>query len=428
MGGTTSELTGKEFNEQYEGPFVKLTTIDEIHNGQKIVTGENKDVNPWFPYLTCFPGKIYFIPINQIHMWIAYDGKCMAYIRYVTIENDAKIYVERASRGRIKFGADKLMLSEPRDLRKYILENNIVNKQVMCYYQHAYYYLHVQQNASNYISTPGEFVSTIDKSLELCIKCLKFNIINLDCVPEKHREQCVLRILNEEPKLINTRNMINYFEQLSNPTKELYWRFVNVVYSNNIDNTEYSEEIFKTMYGHVINQLWNELDEKQINIINVQTQLIEINESLELDLYSDMSIKFLTLLVNQLVKRSYEVLDFVPKTYDLKYISENLVKSNWKTIKYIAFPSYRECYYAISQSYEAIGLIEEPKLEFCKFAISQDWRAIKLINNPLEELCEMAIKQDWRAIHLINKNNVTASMWTIAILQSDDALDELIGA
>jgi hypothetical protein len=54
----TQELIGEEFNTSYtqnDQIYVKLTTLDEIHNDVPIVTGSNINPNSWFPYLVRFP-------------------------------------------------------------------------------------------------------------------------------------------------------------------------------------------------------------------------------------------------------------------------------------------------------------------------------------------------------------------------------------
>jgi hypothetical protein len=400
------ELTGKQFNDTYKGPFVKLTTFDENHNGQLIVTGENKDSNPWFPYFTCFPGKIYFIHEDDIYLWITYNNKCSTYLRYVTIDDDAQVYVEHID-GYTKFGADRLILSERHDLHKFIMTNVLTMTRIFKYVrEHTTYYLSDQKDSLNSVTYGILYDLTRIKSLELCIKCIKSKMITLDQVPITHRETCVMTLTKEKSNLINLNTILYCFDQIINPTRITYWNLVKLVLQNDKEwiSAVTHTKAYDLSCRPFINRLWDQLEQKTMDLQVVKECIVTGSNYLKDDSYESITKQFWTMIINVLIKKSNEVLDFVPYYYDFARISESVIKNNWRTIKYKDDPTRLECYYAISQSYEAISLIKNPRIEFCEFAIRQDWRAIKLID----------------------RNRITTRMWTLAILQNDDAIDELI--
>lgn len=402
----STELTGKQFNDSFKGPFVKLTTFDEDHNGQLIVTGENKDSNPWFPYFTCFPGKIYFIHENDIYMWISHNSKCVTYLRYVTIENDAQVYVEHID-GYTKFGADKLILSVRHDLNKFIMINILTRTRIFKYLkEYTTYYLSDQKDSLNSVIDEQLYNLTKIKSLELCIKCLKSKIITLDQVPIIHRETCVMTLIKEKSNMINLNTIIYLFDQITDPTRILYWNMVELVLQNDKEwiPSKTETRFFGPIHRLIFNQLWDQLEQKTMDLQAIKEYMIISSDYLENDPYEFITKHFWTMIINVLIKKSNKVLEFIPCNYDFSHISGSVIKNNWKTIQYNKDPTKLECYYAISQSYEAI----------------------KLINNPCIEFCEFAIRQDWRAIKLIDRDRITTRMWTLAILQNDDAINELI--
>jgi len=101
-------LSGKDFNEFYgDITIVKLTKDDEIHNNLKFKTGVNVDVLPFSPFGQCSSGGLYFTDIMKMPMWMSYGDKTMKWIRYVSIPDDAYVYIEKD-----KFKCDKFVLSE----------------------------------------------------------------------------------------------------------------------------------------------------------------------------------------------------------------------------------------------------------------------------------------------------------------------------
>ena len=106
------ELTGRQFNKIYHDKFlVKLTNMEETHNGFKFDDGLNADTISFNTNITCSSGGMYFIEECNMHKWIFYNSVVgfMYYVRKVTIPDDARVYVEID-----KFKADKIMLG-PRE-------------------------------------------------------------------------------------------------------------------------------------------------------------------------------------------------------------------------------------------------------------------------------------------------------------------------
>ena len=124
MESKMSVLSGREFNEKYQGSkFVKLTNESENHNGYHFRTGLNVDTVAFNPRGSCQPGGIYFCEWEKLPMWIDYGAWIMVYARFVSIPEDAQVYEEGN-----KFKANKLMLGE----RQKIAELEIWNDREYC--------------------------------------------------------------------------------------------------------------------------------------------------------------------------------------------------------------------------------------------------------------------------------------------------------
>ena len=101
-------LSGKDFNQRYQtDKFVKLTNELENHNGYQFETGLNIDSIPFNPSGECGTGGIYFCSREKMSMWLNYGYKPMIYVRWVSIPDDAVVYIEED-----KFKADRMILSE----------------------------------------------------------------------------------------------------------------------------------------------------------------------------------------------------------------------------------------------------------------------------------------------------------------------------
>jgi hypothetical protein len=355
--------------------YVKLTFDDE-----KFITGLNIDLNPWFPHFTCFPGKLYFIRIRDVVKWLLYNNKLAVYLRYVTVPDDAKIYIEHNNN--VKFGANKLYLSERIDLRDFISTHKHMVQRIEEVFgiERAQYYFSKPQDIRK-IKDIVYFQLTIWKTLELCLLCLKRRIIYMTDVPEIYQNDCMITFLTKEPTLVllNIYNIIYCFECILKPNKDIYWKYVEYVYDtyNKYLDTYRNDYLiwFKMTYRDTINGLWNLYEEQSYDQFEVKEYFAtidnELNKEPDINDCTFVTIHLISIVVNQLVKCNINVMEYVPKYYDFKYISRDVVKYNWKALKYINDPSNLDCYYAISQSHEAIKLIHKPSDIFIKFAEGQ---------------------------------------------------------
>ena len=109
MGNQSSRLlNGPSFNEKYRGKIlVKLTNELENHHGYQFQTGLNIDSLPFSPEGECRSGGIYFCLLEDLSLWLKYNGQQMCYVRFVTIPPDAQVWIETN-----KFKADRLILSD----------------------------------------------------------------------------------------------------------------------------------------------------------------------------------------------------------------------------------------------------------------------------------------------------------------------------
>ena len=109
-------LSGEDFNSLFpilSRDLVKLTNKEEIHNGFKFKTGENKDTIKFNTYGSCRAGGIYITDIRNLPRWTRYkisqddESKDMEFYRAVKLPEDCKIFILED-----KFKADKIILGE----------------------------------------------------------------------------------------------------------------------------------------------------------------------------------------------------------------------------------------------------------------------------------------------------------------------------
>lgn len=105
------EYTGAEINAANIGPLVKLTSADENHNGFVFHTGRNTDSVPFNPIGECTRGGMYFCKMKNAYNFFNYNSKRMVYFRYVTLPENARVYVERG-----KYKTDCFILSEREEI------------------------------------------------------------------------------------------------------------------------------------------------------------------------------------------------------------------------------------------------------------------------------------------------------------------------
>jgi len=86
-------LSGAEFVKILDGVLlVKFVNNDDVHFGMTYRTGLNTDILEFNPNGECSGGGIYFTTLNDMYNHITSYGD---YMRYVTLPNDAKVYVEK---------------------------------------------------------------------------------------------------------------------------------------------------------------------------------------------------------------------------------------------------------------------------------------------------------------------------------------------
>lgn len=101
-------ISGAEFNKLIgDEPMIKFTTETENHNGFQFKTGLNIDNRPFYNKGSCKQGGIYFTSLYYFHTWVTYGSKKCVHYRYVTVPDDARIYIEQ-----YKIKADKIVLSD----------------------------------------------------------------------------------------------------------------------------------------------------------------------------------------------------------------------------------------------------------------------------------------------------------------------------
>ncbi len=146
-------LSGKEFNEKFTGrQMVKLTNESEIHNNYKFKTGLNVDTIPFRPLGSCRAGGIYFCLFDHLNYFLNYNGEFMFYVRFVTIPDNAQVWVEFS-----KFKADQLILSD----RQKIIDLDIWSNSYYCEKS-----WHLNRNNFRYIR---------EQTPEICLKAVKYD-------------------------------------------------------------------------------------------------------------------------------------------------------------------------------------------------------------------------------------------------------------
>ena len=174
---TGKTMTGREFNDLIGSePMIKFTTESENHNGFQLRTGLNVDTQPFYNKHSCHCGGIYFTSLYYFHTWVVYSNKRCVQFRYVTVPDDARVYIESH-----KFKADKIIMSEARPLNsistlweesKYAL-NGINSQNIVYMMQEKFnmpelYYMNTMKNRPGYVRyVPNKFLSKKDFRMKL---------------------------------------------------------------------------------------------------------------------------------------------------------------------------------------------------------------------------------------------------------------------
>lgn len=96
-------ISGAAFNKIYRDTMVRLTREGEKHHEHQYITGLNVDRLTFNPSGECSPGGLYFCTLAAVQNWR--DNH--VYLRWVTIPDDAQVYVMDD-----QFKCDKFILSE----------------------------------------------------------------------------------------------------------------------------------------------------------------------------------------------------------------------------------------------------------------------------------------------------------------------------
>lgn len=174
------EVSGAVFNSMFPNiNFVKLTNETENHNDHQFVDGLNIDCNSFNPNGICQSGGIYFIKEKYIHIWIAYNGKLMIYVRKVSIPDDARVYIEAK-----KFKADKIILGSKELISKDIYLKGVQkNGRLLCFLPIPFRSKELCKAAVNQYSCMIQFVPKDILDDEICMEAVKKDGLTLKYVP-----------------------------------------------------------------------------------------------------------------------------------------------------------------------------------------------------------------------------------------------------
>ena len=162
--------SGKDFNELTKGKvFVRFNNKTEIHNKMTYKDGLNVDILPFSPSGTCSKGGMYFCE------GIYFASYCdeHVFLRFVTIPDDAQVYVESE-----KFKTDKFILSE----RVEYTHKNICS----LIYKEDQVYSFIKENNYYRILKSSNF------KRKFYLKCMKFGYSNVvKFAPSEKTKKCL---------------------------------------------------------------------------------------------------------------------------------------------------------------------------------------------------------------------------------------------
>jgi hypothetical protein len=216
-------LTGKEFNEKYKNDrfakFVKLTNESENHNGFQFKTGLNIDKNVFNPTKECKAGGLYFCNFINIPSWIIYDGYLRPYLRYVTIPDDAQVYikiiefkVEGVSYFESFFKADKFILSDRISVSKFNIQGDenyclgIIkrNSHMLNYIKNKTEKICIEAIRRN--PTTLRYVDDCDQTERMCLEAVNLYGGALEYVRNQTDEMCLASVKQSWVPLMYVKN------------------------------------------------------------------------------------------------------------------------------------------------------------------------------------------------------------------------------
>jgi hypothetical protein len=184
---------GSEFNKLTENKlFVRLTVMNENHNGYQYETGLNIDPENFNPCGQCNKGGFYFCEMNNFHEFIEYNTcdtcKLSVNIRQVSIPDDACVYVEDN-----KYKTNKFILGDAK---------RIFNDYELCLKAVSHYGKLLQhiENQTNELCLAAISQNSLalryvkKQTPEICLKAVTQNGIVLQYVKEQTSEICLAAV------------------------------------------------------------------------------------------------------------------------------------------------------------------------------------------------------------------------------------------
>jgi len=163
-------LSGEELVKLLDGMLlVKFMNNDDVHHGMTYQTGLNTDILEFNPNGKCSEGGLYFTTLSDMYNHITSYGD---YMRYVTLPDDAEIYVEKN-----KMKSKQIILSE-----KVLIKDFISNMIRQHHVTKDDFLERVKQN--------GHFLKYIDQQLrtnEIMLEAIKKNGYALQYIDQQFR-------------------------------------------------------------------------------------------------------------------------------------------------------------------------------------------------------------------------------------------------
>lgn len=188
-------VSGIKFNSMIgDEPMIKLTINGENHNGFQYKTGLNVDTREFYNKGSCTQGGIYFTSLYHFHTWVKYSSKSCVQYRYVTVPDDAKVYIEE-----MKFKADKIELGEPQlfnTLEKYLLDDK---------------YTKSIKIGRHYSKSNIEYVmKEFQMSQDYYVKYIGLSQTSFSVIPETYKKDKNFRMKLYDINPDNIRNFLGY--------------------------------------------------------------------------------------------------------------------------------------------------------------------------------------------------------------------------
>lgn len=307
-------LSGTEFNTKLAKvyKFVKLTNVEENHNGFEFKNGLNIDTNAFYPSNTRRGGGIYFTNLNNLAKWLKYSDMEMFYVRAVYIPDDAMVYIDDTG----NFKTNKLKLSE----RIKISDSGVWSDDNFCI------------DAINQSFNAFKFIK--NQTNDICEKAIKTgNVFALKYIKLQTNELCFLAIKHNPFAL----------QFVKNQTDEMCMEAIK-------QNDFVLEENEKLRRVLVLKYVENQTDKICMEAIKQHPFALQYvkNQTYEICV--------------EAIKRNAFALQFVKnQTHNLCMMA---VKQVGYALKYVKNQTHKVCVEAIKQNPDAFRLIRDSQLQF----------------------------------------------------------------